>query len=170
MVGANVWLDGTQAGILGADGLILAGVSSGTHEIVISKAGYEKFERQVAVTADSTETVAVELKAIEQSGEGAAVPAETLPVAAPSSRRPPEPPIRPRASLAWLFLGAGLVGVGMGGYSSYQIGVVNSNLDRYRRYACSTGGPEICSADGKEKLGELTPQERRLRQPAAEHR
>lgn len=160
VVGANVWLDGVQAGILGAAGLTLAGVSAGTHEIVISKAGYEKFERPVAVTAGATETVAVELKAIEQAGEGVALPAEVLPVAGPELTAPTVAPHQTSRVLAWLFLGAGLVGVGVGGYSSYKVGVVNSNLDPYRRYECSTGGLAICSADGKQVLGDLTPEQR----------
>ena len=57
---------------------------------------------------------------------------------------------------AWAVLGLGLVGVGLGGYSSYEVSVVNSNLDPWRRYPCSVGGALTCSADGKTDLGALT--------------
>ena len=160
VVGANVWLDGTQAGVLGTDGLLLAGVGTGTHEVVVSKVGYEKFERTVAVTAGATETVAVELKAIQQPGAAEETPAETTAVASPELTAPGGPPHQTSRILAWLFLGGGLVALGVGGYSSYQIGVVNSHLDPYRRYDCNSGGPPICSADGKQILGELTPEQR----------
>ena len=69
-----MWLDGTQVGLLGADGLTLAGVGAGGHEIVVSKTGYEKFERKVTVASGATEKVVVELKSNGQPGEGDAAP------------------------------------------------------------------------------------------------
>jgi hypothetical protein len=158
VVGANVWLDGTPAGILGTGGLTLTGVADGSHEIVVSKAGYEKFERKVSVAAGATETVAVELKAIAQPGQGEPTAAEGSSEAKPELTETPSGLPRNQGSrvAAWLLLGAGLVGLGVGGYSSYQIGVVNSNLDPYRRYPCASGGAPTCSADGKTDLHPLT--------------
>ncbi len=164
VVGANVWLDGIQAGVLGPDGLTLASVPDGPHEVVVSKAGYEKFERRVTVAQGSTETITVELRAIERAAESATAPAvEPLAPAAPELAPPTSAssPNQGSRIAAWALVGLGLVGVGVGVYSSYQIGVVNSNLDPHRRYPCATNGEIACSADGKERLGPRTADEQR---------
>ena len=162
VVGASVWLDGTQVGLLGADGLTLAGVGAGGHEIVVSKTGYEKFERKVTVAAGSTEKITVELKPITRPGdsEEPAAPAPADQAGARISKtempQPAEPPNQGARIAAWALLGFGMVGVGLGGYSSYEVSVVNSNLDKYRRYSCATGGPPTCSADHKTPLPDVS--------------
>jgi hypothetical protein len=161
VVGANVWLDGTQSGLLGADGLTLAGVAAGSHEVVVSKAGYEKFERKVTVASGATEKVAVELKAIERPGEAQEAPAKEASVTEPEIPPPAESPHQGARIAAWALLGGGLVLVGLGGYSSYQISVVNSNLDPYRRYPCVSGGAPTCSADGKTNLYPLSAEDQK---------
>jgi hypothetical protein len=161
VVGANVWLDGTQSGLLGADGLTLAGVAAGSHEIVVSKVGYEKFERKVMLASGATEKVAVELKAIERPGEGQEAPPKEAGVTEPEITPPAGPPHQGARIAAWALLGGGLVGMGLGGYSSYQISVVNSNLDPYRRYPCANGGAPTCSADGKTDRGALSPEDQK---------
>jgi len=45
VAGAAVAIDGLQTGMLGADGFTMAGVAPGPHKLVITKPGYEKFER-----------------------------------------------------------------------------------------------------------------------------
>jgi hypothetical protein len=159
VVGANVWLDGAQAGILGADGLTLAGVAGGSHDVTVSKTGYAKFERKVTVASGATEKLVVELKAAEGPGEGeqAAAPADETAgrVSTPEVPEPAEPPGQGARVAAWALLGLGLVGIGVGGYSSYEVGVVNSNLDPYRRYNCAGGGAPTCSPDGKTDLHPL---------------
>jgi hypothetical protein len=155
VLGANVWLDGVQAGVLGSDGLTLAGVSSGAHDLVVSKAGYEKFERKVTLTSGASEKVVVELKSIERPGEAGEPAPEAAATRMPAETVPPPPAPNAARVAAWALLGVGLVGIGLGGYSSYEISVVNSNLDPYRRYTCATGGAQTCSADGKTNLGAL---------------
>jgi hypothetical protein len=160
VIGASVWLDGVQVGLLGADGLSLGGVAAGPHQIVVSKTGYEKFERKVTMASGGTEKMAVELVAIgrPEQGEAATPLVPEAPMTAPPAEQeaPTGPPNQGARIAAWALLGLGLVGVGFGGYSSYEVGVVNSNLDPYRRFACSTGGAQTCSADGKKDLGDLT--------------
>jgi hypothetical protein len=134
--------------------------------LVVSKAGYEKFERKVTVTAGATEKVTVELKAIEKPGEGVG---EAAPV--PVTEAPPRfiatepapgviPPHQADRIAAWALLGVGVVSIGLGAYSSYQVGAVNSSLDKYRRYPCATDKTALaCSSDGKSFLGYRTPEE-----------
>jgi hypothetical protein len=158
VVGASVWLDGTQIGLIGGDGLTLSGITGGSHDLVVSKAGYEKFERKVTVAAGATEKVAAELRAVERPGEAApeaaAVPADqAAPLTQPETAV--HAPNQGYRIAAWAVLGLGLVSVGLGAYSSYEVSVVNSNLDPYRRYACSGGGAPICGPDGKTTLEAL---------------
>jgi hypothetical protein len=61
---------------------------------------------------------------------------------------------------AWALLGLGMVGIGLGGYSSYKVGSVNSSLDPYRRFPCAGSSAQTCSADGKTDLGALTTEQR----------
>jgi len=158
VVGANVYLDGAQAGVLSSDGLTLAGVAAGSHDVAVSKAGYEKLERKVTVAAGATEKLAVELKAIGQPGEGEAAAGGGA-AEGGAKTEPPAPveaqPSNPSRIAAWALLGLGAVGIAVGAYSSYEVTVVNSNLDPYRRYQCASGGGVTCSADGKQNLGPL---------------
>jgi len=163
VIGASVWIDGAQAGLLGADGLLISGLPPGHHEVVVSKAGYEKFERKVTVSAGATEKVAVELKAIERPGEAPVEPPPPAPgetparIAATESAPAVASPSQGDRIAAWALLGVGLVGVGVGGYLSYQVTVVNSNLDPWRRYQCTSDGTLACASDGKTPKGVLEP-------------
>ncbi len=159
VVGGSVWLDGAQAGLLGSDGLTLAGVAAGPHQITVSKSGYEKWERTVNLASGATEKVQVQLKAIE--GSAGAPPASEIAAATAAAPIESEPaaatePFNQGSRIgAWAFLGLGLVSVGLGAYSSYKVSSINSNLDKFRRYDCLGGGPPICSADGKTSLQPL---------------
>lgn len=159
VVGAGVWLDGAQAGLLGADGLTIAGVAPGPHQVAVSKAGYEKFERSVNLASGATEKVFVQLKAIDRGepAEPAAVATSVLP------RTPPEAPAAQNSNGlvvgGFAALGVGIVAAAFGVYSSYKVSDVNSKLDPYRRYPCASGGAIACSADGKTTLPTLTADE-----------
>jgi hypothetical protein len=159
VIGASVWLDGAQVGLIGADGLTLAGIAAGPHQITVSKTGYEKWEHTVTLASGAAEKVQVQLKAIQSeaapdTGEAAkpSVPLETEPVTAA------EPFNQGSRIAAWATLGFGLVSVGLGAYSSYKVSSINSNLDPYRRYPCASGGAQTCSADGKQNLQPLDAQ------------
>jgi hypothetical protein len=161
VIGASVWLDGAQVGLLGADGLTLAGIAAGPHQVTVSKSGYEKWERTVALASGAAEKVLVQLKAIQteaapDTGDAAknTAPVETEPLSAA------EPFNQGSRIAAWATLGLGLVSVGLGGYSSYKVSSINSNLDQYRRYQCPGSTDVTCSADGKSNLGALNQQQR----------
>ena len=65
VIGAAVYVDGAQAGLLGADGLTVTGVGAGQHQIVVSKSGYEKFERSITLASGAAEKLPVQLRAIQ---------------------------------------------------------------------------------------------------------
>jgi len=136
VIGASVWLDGIQAGLMGADGLTLAGIAGGQHQVTVSKSGYEKWERSVTLASGATEKIPVQLKAIDGAQAVPLAPDTEPATNVPSENEPapaaPEPFNQGSRVGAWAFLGLGLVGVGLGGYSSYKVSSINSNLDPYR--------------------------------------
>jgi hypothetical protein len=136
VIGASVWLDGIQAGLMGADGLTLAGIAGGQHQVTVSKSGYEKWERSVTLASGATEKIPVQLKAIDGAQAVPLAPDTEPATSVPSENEPapaaPEPFNQGSRVGAWAFLGLGLVGVGLGGYSSYKVSSINSNLDPYR--------------------------------------
>jgi len=153
VVGAAVLLDGVQAGLLGSDGLMVAGIAGGQHQITVGKAGYEKWERNVTLASGATERLQVQLKPIENPSEQA----QAEPIPAPvglggSTPGPaPEPPNQGSRVGAWALLGLGIVGVGLGGYSSYRVTSINSNLDQYRRFPCASNSSQLCDNKGVAK-------------------
>jgi PEGA domain len=160
VIGASVWLDGIQAGLLGSDGLTLAGIAAGPHQVTVSKTGYEKWERTVTLASGASEKIPVQLKAIRV--EAAPDTSEAVKPSAPLDTEPvsaAEPFNQGSRIGAWAFLGLGLVSVGLGAYSSYKVNSINSDLDKYRRYQCPGSTAVTCSADGKTNLGALKQQE-----------
>ena len=119
VVGGAVWIDGAQAGLLGADGLTLAGIAAGPHQIAVSKTGYEKWERTVNLASGATEKVPVQLKAIAGAEGGPPAPesgASAIPAAPEENEPAPESFNQGSRIGAWATLGLGLVAVGLGGY------------------------------------------------------
>ena len=159
VVGATVLLDGVQAGLMGTEGLTLAGVAAGQHQLVVSRVGYEKFERNLTLAAGATEKVVVQLKAIEgaaaAAAEAPAAPPPPPPQVVEHEEEPPAPPAGPAASriAAWALLGTAVVAIGLGGYSSWRVNDINNQLDRFRRYGCIANPDDRrCTADGKNYL------------------
>ncbi len=162
VVGATVSIDGVQAGLLAADGLTIAGVAAGPHQLAVTKAGYEKAERAVTLASGGLEKVVIQMKPIEVPIAAAPEAAPTAEPAGPAATESePLPPSQasnqgPRVG-AWALLGLGMVSVGLGGYFSYKVTVVNSNLDIYRRYPCPGTGAQTCNADGTQNSVILKP-------------
>jgi hypothetical protein len=157
VVGAAVWLDGAQAGLLGFDGLTLAGIAAGPHQVTVSKAGYEKWEHNVTLASGATVKVPVQLKAIATEGALTAPETSAAEPSAPSDTEHADEPFNQGSRIgAWAFLGLGMVSVGIGGYSTYKVSSINSNLDKYRRYTCTSSGTLSCAADRKTELGVVT--------------
>jgi hypothetical protein len=166
VVGATVWLDGAQAGLLGADGLTIAGIASGPHQVAVSRVGYERFERGVTLASGASEKLAVQLKPIEEPEAAPAPAVRKRPVVddGPPRIEEPEPlpvemPNQGSRVAAWALLGTGIVAVGLGGYSSYKVSDINSQLDPYRRYPCTNGTGVHCGSDGKTDLKALSVQQ-----------
>jgi hypothetical protein len=154
VIGAAVSIDGAQVGLLGADGLTIAGVAAGPHQLTVSKTGYEKLERSVTLGSGALEKVAIEMKSTEAPAAEPATAPAAQPAAEPAATESESVPAAPEIPNqgarvgAWALLGLGIVGVGLGGYFSYEVTAVNSTLDRYRRYPCPGSGALTCNANG----------------------
>jgi hypothetical protein len=157
VIGAAVYVDGAQAGLLGADGLTVTGVGAGQHQIVVSKSGYEKFERNVTLASGAAEKLPVQLRAI-QGADASDSAAQVDKMALTTTQTEPDTAAPARTGLVvtgFLALGVGIAAGAFGAYSSYKVGDVNSKLDPYRRYPCASGGAIACTSDGKTRLVDL---------------
>jgi hypothetical protein len=159
VIGAGVWVDGVQSGLLGAGGLTISGVGAGPHHLAVTKAGYEKFERNITMASGATETVAVQLSAIEGADVAEAGPAAAMDLSSPLTTPPPESTASTKVGsliAGYALAGLGIASVGFGIYSSSRISDVNSKLDKYRRYPCVSGAGDVCKSDGKTVIGART--------------
>jgi hypothetical protein len=155
VIGASVALDGTPSGIMGADDLVLSGVSPGKHEVTLSKTGYETARREV--TVGSGETVNVELK---MSRSAAPVAAAASSSTSAAGLTPPPQRVETRLDSAdtgpggntvlktatWAVLGAGVVGVALGVKFGMDVQGINNDLDEYRRFPCSKPPFNLCDS------------------------
>ena len=157
VVGASVLLDNLPVGVTTEDPLELGSITTGKHEIVISKPGYEPIRRNVDVIAGETANVRATMDAV---GAGTA----PGPVDATASQDTPGPEAAgssdDRSGLkiaTWSALGAGVVALALGVKFSLDVKSYDSDLDPFRRYTldredCVERVGErdvpVCTADG----------------------
>jgi hypothetical protein len=153
VIGAAVSLDGTPSGLIGTDDLVLAGVTPGKHEVVVTKPGYEAVRKDVIVAAGDTAHLDVSLP---RAGGGASV----LPGVGGAVTIGPgdDPHLADRESSAgsaglktatWTVLGAGVVAIALGVKWGLDVQKINKDLDPYRRFPCSmsTSASGLCNPD-----------------------
>jgi hypothetical protein len=145
VVGADVELDGMAAGVLGRDGLIMAGVAPGRHEVLITKAGHEPVRKTITVGSGATEQVAIRMSTTKET----LVPTRTV---ADSSPEEPAPSNRTglRAT-AWALSLTGVVAATIGVRYSLLVKDTNDKLDPYRRFDCPGTTNPICDSKGNPK-------------------
>lgn len=148
--GASVALDGSAAGVLGGDDLVLSGLAPGRHEVMVHKPGYEPFKREVTLSSGETEELDVKLVSTERpsdapiAGAGdTGARADVVTRVEASSEGSGNGGIR---SAAWGVLGAGLLGIGLGVKFSYDVLQTNRDLDPFRRFPCVPAMPgKVCN-------------------------
>lgn len=154
VVGAAVELDGMAAGVLGKDGLVMAGVAPGKHEVSISKAGYEPVRKSISLDSGATEQIAIRMSTTKETlittKAEPEVPAQDQP-AAPSSRSG-------LRATAWALSLTGVVAAAIGVRYSLLVVDTNNKLDPYRRFDCPGTTSPTCNSSGKQ-VGALQPQE-----------
>jgi hypothetical protein len=145
VIGASVSLDGVPSGMIGTDDLVLAGVSTGSHEILVTKPGYAPIKKEVTVSNGQTTPVAVALGSGTPQGEA---------VAGAKADGTPGSDIEVRERLAadpgrstgvraatWGVLGASAISFVLAVKFGIDVQKTNDNLDPYRRYktGCNPG-------------------------------
>jgi hypothetical protein len=153
VIGAAVTLDGNPSGILGAEDLVLSGVTPGKHDVAVSKAGYEPAHREVNV--GSGETIPVELKMVRVPVASAPPPP---PAGAGSATTPPPAggsvttarEVRGRESspglkaATWGTAAASVIAIGLGVKFGLDVQSINNDLDDFRRFPCNKGRTMLC--------------------------
>jgi hypothetical protein len=153
VIGAAVSLDGTPSGTIGTEDVVLAGVTPGKHEVLVTKPGYEAVRKDVIVAAGDTAHLDVSLP--RSAGGGvASLGAGTVPGQPEETRGPDRESSAGSAGLkaaTWGVLGAGVVGIALGVKWGLDVQHVNKDLDAYRRFPCPSINPApgsmLCSGN-----------------------
>jgi hypothetical protein len=151
VIGASVTLDGNPSGVMGTEDLILSGITSGKHEITVTKPGYEPARKEVTVT--SGESAQVDFKMIRSPSATAAV----IPPPPPGQIRTDEPPAATRDTggntplkvATWAVFAAGVGSIALGVKFGTDVQSINNDLDAYRRFNCAKEPFKLCDAKGE---------------------
>jgi len=157
--GASVLLDGLPVGITTEEALEMGGITSGRHEIVLSKPGYEPVRKDVNVIAGEVASVKTTMEAIGASttpgssdATASAIPDQDTQVATTDENSTMK-------IATWGTLGAGAIALALGVKFSLDVKGYDSDLDKYRRYDCGDGVNACSSKDG-ENVGVLSATEK----------
>ncbi|MEP6653842.1 MAG: PEGA domain-containing protein [Myxococcales bacterium] len=168
VAGAAVSLDGIPVGITREQGLSIADVAPGQHELTVSMAGQAPTKYPLVVVAGQSVPVFVGLNSSNLSPANGATGG--LAGQAPDGARADGGDLRAaerdqgaddgRGAYRkgfWVTLGVGLLSVGGAVKYGLEVGDVNKQLDPYRRFPCM--GNQLCDTKGAVRPA-LTPADR----------
>ncbi|MDX2020565.1 MAG: PEGA domain-containing protein [Deltaproteobacteria bacterium] len=159
VVGASVLLDNLPVGVTTEDPLELGSITTGRHEIVISKPGYEPVRKNVDVIAGETANVRAAMDAVGQGTAPGPVDATASSQEMPTTDAAASGDDRSGLKIAtWSTLGAGVVALALGVKFSLDVKGYDSDLDQYRRYDCGDG-MALCKTRGSGEPEPLTKEE-----------
>jgi hypothetical protein len=140
VIGAAVSLDGTPSGLIGTDDLVLAGVTPGKHDVVVTKPGYEAVHKEVIVAAGDIAHLDVNLPRASGSGSvlggGGATSLEQSDDLHGADRESSASSAGLKTA-TWAVLGAGVVAIALGVKWGLDVQKINKDLDKFRRFPCS---------------------------------
>jgi TolB-like protein len=155
--GASVLLDGLPVGITTEEALEMGGITSGRHEIVLSKPGYEPVRKDVNVVAGEVANLKTTMDSI--AAPPTFTPNDATATPAPGKETPEATDDKAAMKIAtWGTLGAGAVSLALGVKFSLDVMGYDSDLDAFRRYDCGDGkgGRPACDSKGGKNIGSLT--------------
>jgi hypothetical protein len=144
VVGASVELDGMAAGVIGKDGLTMAGVAPGKHELLITKSGHEPVRKSITLDSGATEQVSLRMSTIKET----LVPTRADEEAAPDQEQSAPSSRTGLRATAWALSLTGVVAAAIGVRYSLLVVDTNSKLDPYRRFNCPGTTSPTCDASG----------------------
>jgi PEGA domain len=148
--GAAVSLDGTKVGVSGGDPVVVADVAPGKHEVSVEKSGYTTTKQEFTLAAGqslpltlSLSPVSVEVPKPESAARIERHPSDTAePVGDSDSSH----------TLARTGFWVAVVGTLTSASLALKFGLdvrdINSQLDQYRRFSCSTSPTGLCDSHG----------------------
>lgn len=171
-LGAVVSVDGIPVGATSDKPLAVPDVKPGKHELVLTKPGSAPARQELVITAGQTVTVNLALHPEGTAmvggapGTGSAAAGTGTPLLRGPSGGPPldrgaEDGRGGYRTAFWVTLGAGLVSAGAAVKFGLDVLKINKDLDKYRRYPCSSDPSMSCDAMGK--VAPLSDQERTAR-------
>jgi hypothetical protein len=148
--GAAVSLDGTKVGVTGGDPVVVADVAPGKHEVAVEKSGYTTTKQEFTLAAGqslpltlSLSPVSVEIPKPEPSASVQQHPSGDL---------PDQPDNGGSHTLSrtgfWVAVVGTLASAGLAVKFGLDVRDINSQLDQYRRFSCTTSATGLCNSQG----------------------
>ncbi len=150
--GAAVSLDGTKVGVTGGDPVVVADVAPGKHEVSVEKSGYTTTKQEFTLAAGQSLPLTLSLSPVSvevPKPETGLVAEQRHPSEA--TEAPPEGGSGSRSLERTGFLVAmvgTLASAGLALKFGLDVRDINSQLDQYRRFSCSTSATGLCDSHG----------------------
>jgi hypothetical protein len=148
--GAAVSLDGTKVGVTGGDPVVVADVAPGKHEVAVEKSGYTTTKQEFTLAAGQSLPLTLSLSPVSVE-----VP-KPEPSASlqqhPSGELPEQPDNGGSHTLSrtgfWVAVVGTLASAGLAVKFGLDVRDINSQLDQYRRFSCTTSATGLCDSHG----------------------
>src|SRR5450432_3210291 len=147
--GAAVSLDGTKVGVTGNDPVSVADVAPGKHEVSVERSGYTTTKQEFTLAAGQNLPLTLSLSpvSVEVPKPEAAAVAERP--RADTSESPSDSGSRTLARTGfWVAVVGALASTGLALKFGLDVRDINSQLDQYRRFSCSTSPTGLCDSHG----------------------
>jgi PEGA domain len=149
--GAAVSLDGTKVGVTGGDPVVVADVAPGKHEVAVEKSGYTTTKQEFTLAAGQSLPLTLSLSPVSVE-----VPKPEPSVAVqqrPASGDLPEQPDNGGSHTLsrtgfWVAVVGTLASAGLAVKFGLDVRDINSQLDQYRRFSCTTSATGLCDSHG----------------------
>jgi hypothetical protein len=149
---AAVSLDGTKVGVTGSDPVVVADVAPGKHEVSVERSGYTTTKQEFTLAAGQSLPLTLTLSPVSVE-----VPKPEPSPAVVEQHHPSEPteplPDGSSHTLArtgfWVAVVGALTSTGLALKFGLDVRDINSQLDQYRRFSCSTSSTGVCDSQGK---------------------
>jgi hypothetical protein len=147
VVGAAVSLDGTRIGVTGAEPVSVADVAPGQHEVTVEKSGYTTTKQEFTLAAGQSLPLSLALSSM--SVDVGAPKAEPVLVRRPDEGEVPADGGGSRSLSRvgfWVAVVGTLASAGLALKFGNDVRQINSDLDQYRRFPCSSSASGLCDA------------------------
>ncbi len=148
--GAAVSLDGTKVGVTGSDPVAVADVAPGKHEVSVEKSGYTTTKQEFTLAAGQNLPLTLSLSPVSvevpKPEPGAVVERHRTDSGVES---PSDSGSHTLARTGfWVAVVGALASTGLALKFGLDVRDINSQLDQYRRFSCTTSPTGLCDSHG----------------------